>query len=472
MYKGGVSIIIPTFNNGPEIERAVKSIINQQQPENIEYNLQIIIVNDGSAAEFTNGLQQLATNYRAIELLQLEKQMGPAAARNFGIKQAKGDIIGFLDADDEWPEDKLMQLLPFFEDDVAEVAGGKIQYVIDEGQASPILRYEDTNHRLTHVHLGSLLVRKTIFDRGFYFNESLKFSEDLDWWLRLRENNIHIVITEFTTLLYHVHGNNMSVNKSLKELQLLKVLHASLQRRNYGNQTKQIPQVADFRVLRNEPLISIIVPLYNGKAFIEKTIQGVLAQTYTNWELCIIDDGSSDGGAEWIEKHYPVAKITRQKNAGVAAARNKGIKVSSGELIAFLDQDDEWLQDKLTTQWNILRSDPYCAFVTCNQRLVCYDNVDFPVYFDEKLKEEHRSFIPSALLIRRHALLSIGGFKADLTVSSDMDLIRRLRNAGFKEDNADVLLLLKWLHGTNASFNKKLLRNEILNLLHKQMNGR
>ncbi len=467
-----VSVIIPTRNNGPELRRAVVSIMAQDALRHNTCSVEMIIVNDASDEGYLAQLHRLVKEFPLCRVLHTGKQAGPAAARNRGIEAAEGDIIGFLDADDEWPEDKLSILLPYFRSADTGVAGGKIKYIVQEGSADLNMRFEDEQSRVTHVHLGALLVRKSVFEKGLFFDASLIFSEDVEWWFRLREENTGIVITEATTLLYHVHGNNMSVNKSMEELQLLKIFHQSLQRRKMNQSNPYMPQIKDFRINQPDPLISIVLPLYNGKELIRKTIDSVVSQTYTNRELIVVDDGSTDGGAGFIAAHYPEVTIIRQENAGVAAARNKGIKHCRGEIIAFLDQDDEWELSKLREQWNVLKKDPYCAFVTCNQRFVCHEGVTLPANFSEKLLEEHRSFVPSALLIRKHVLLSVSMFDESLEVSSDFDLIRRLRKAGFKENNVDMLLLKKWYHGNNASQNKPVLRNEILGLLHRQIKGR
>ncbi len=466
-----ISVIIPTHNNGEELRRAILSIFSQDEISLNKYALEIIIINDASGPEYQEGLNQVEIDFPICKLINLEKQLGPAGARNFGIRAAKGDLIGFLDADDEWPTNKLSILLPYFLSPKVDVAGGKIKYILKDGQAPVNMNFEDEQQRITHVHLGALLVRRKVLDKDLFFDETLTFSEDVDWWYRLRENNIGIVISEATTLHYHVHGENMSVNKNIEELQLLRILHKSIKRRENKLLNQHLPQIKDFRIDQEDPLISIIIPLYNGKNLIKKAIDSVLNQTYTSWELIIIDDGSLDGGADYVSNIYPEATIIIQKNTGVAAARNKGIKHSKGEIIAFLDQDDEWMPDKLLEQWKSLKSDPYCGFITCNQLLVCEEGVSLPANFSEQLLEEHRAFVPSALLIRKRVLLNLNGFDESLEVSSDFDLIRKLRKADFKEKNVEKLLLKRWFHGNNASLNKPLLRNEILSLLHKQIKG-
>lgn len=471
MYKPLVSVIMPTHNNGPEILRATASIMAQQAVIEGLCEVEIIVINDASDKGYKVQLDALIQLYPHIILIHQHKQHGPAAARNMGIRQAKGSLISFLDADDEWPADKLTLLLPYFKDGMFDIAGGKIQYQVSENAGFNGMQYEDDNQRLTHVHLGSLLVSKAVFDKGLYFDETLTYSEDMDWWLRMRESGMRIIITEATTLLYHVHGQNMSVNKTINQLQVLKVLHNSLQRRGATGHATPLPQVKDFRAERDKPLISIILPLYNGKKYISRAIKSIIAQTYKNWELLIIDDGSTDGAADWIATNYPMANITRQTNAGVAAARNTGINLSKGDIITFIDQDDEWLPAKLARQWDVLKQHPYIGFVTCNHMLRSDEGYTFPSAL-RHTGAAHRSFIPSALMVRRHALLTVKGFDTSLELGSDMDIIRRLRNAGIKEANAEETLVNKWFDGNNESLDVKKTHTDILRILHKQIHGK
>lgn len=464
-----ISVIIPTFNNGPEIERAILSVKNQEGGGYAEGKLEIIIVSDGSDNNKLNYLRELLSRYEGISHFHLEQQVGPAAARNFAIRKASAQFISFLDADDEWTPTKISTLLPYFVNENIEVAGGKVKYLVEPGLPQLDLEYEDEEKRLTHVHLGALLIRRSLFEKGFYFDEELTFSEDMDWWLRLREKNVNIIVTEETTLLYHVHGNNMSVFKSVKQLQLLSVLNKSIRRRKENGSAQNIPQLKDFRVERPDPLISVVLPLYNGAKHIARTIKSIQAQSYTNWELLVIDDGSTDNGPDLIKENFPEAKLVSQKNSGVASARNLGIKIAKGDIIAFIDQDDEWLPNKLFKQWLLLRDNPYLTFVTCNQQYLFEPGFASPSFFKTELLNQHRSLVPSAVVIRKHALITVGGFDKTLKLGSDMDLIRILRNAGYKEGNVDEVLLHKWYHGSNESMDKQSSIKDMLRILYNQV---
>ncbi len=104
-----------------------------------------------------------------------------------------------------------------------------------------------------------------------------------------------------------------------------------------------------------EPRVSIIVPVYNAEKYIEETVASVVAQTFADWELLLVEDGSSDGSRQAVERMLAERGDERlhlivQKNAGAAAARNHGLLQASGRYIAFLDADDLWSPDKLEKQ--------------------------------------------------------------------------------------------------------------------------
>lgn len=116
-----------------------------------------------------------------------------------------------------------------------------------------------------------------------------------------------------------------------------------------------------------DKLVSIVVPVYNAGAFIEKTIQMVLAQTYTEWELLLVDDASSDDGRSRIEAYCQrderIRLLVKERNEGAAQARNTGIENAKGRYLAFLDADDIWFPEKLERELHFMeKKDAAFAF--------------------------------------------------------------------------------------------------------------
>src|SRR3990170_3473675 len=109
--------------------------------------------------------------------------------------------------------------------------------------------------------------------------------------------------------------------------------------------------------------VSVIIPAYNSARFLPEAIESVLAQTYKDYGIIVIDDGSTDNTKETLEPYFDKIKYIYQQNQGAASARNTAIRHSQGEYIAFLDADDVWLPEKLHIQVEYLNNNPGIAMV-------------------------------------------------------------------------------------------------------------
>ena len=112
--------------------------------------------------------------------------------------------------------------------------------------------------------------------------------------------------------------------------------------------------------------VSVIIPVYNGEQFISRAIQSALSQSVKPFEVIVINDGSIDGTAEKLASFGKGINVLTIPNGGVANARNMGIKASSGEVIAFLDADDVWFEDKLKSQLAVFERYPDVGFCCCD----------------------------------------------------------------------------------------------------------
>src|SRR3712207_5043688 len=132
-------------------------------------------------------------------------------------------------------------------------------------------------------------------------------------------------------------------------------------------------QSFDSGKMSSDPLVSVIIIFLNAERFVEEAVESVFAQTYDNWELLLVDDGSSDASTaiagRYAEEHpgrVRYLKHPRHQNRGMSASRNLGIGHAKGEYIAFLDADDVWLEYKLQQQVAILGSHPEASMVYGN----------------------------------------------------------------------------------------------------------
>jgi glycosyltransferase involved in cell wall biosynthesis len=184
------------------------------------------------------------------------------------------------------------------------------------------------------------------------------------------------------------------------------------------------------------PEVSVIIPTYNSAHFLPEAIDSVLAQTFRDYELIIVDDGSTDDTEEVVKRYGDKIKYLRQENRGPGPAKNTGIKNSRGPLIATLDADDKWLLDKLEVQVEYMRSHPQIGLVygnvsTFDDRGViteAYDGTHRKVYqgevFDQLLLQNFISSI--TIMVRRESLEKVGMFPEDVMISEDWHLWLRI----------------------------------------------
>lgn len=115
------------------------------------------------------------------------------------------------------------------------------------------------------------------------------------------------------------------------------------------------------------PTVSVVIPAYNAAETIERALNSVYAQTYPNLiEVIVVDDGSQDATAQIVRERFPEVILIQQENAGVAVARNVGVARATGDLIAFLDADDEWLPEKTAVHVGVMREHPGLALCMCD----------------------------------------------------------------------------------------------------------
>jgi len=188
-------------------------------------------------------------------------------------------------------------------------------------------------------------------------------------------------------------------------------------------------------MIHKKPEISVVVPVYNNEATIRESIESALAQSFSNFELLVIDDGSCDSSINIISSiKDPRIKIFSFPNKGIAASLNRGINKANGDYIAFLDADDLWDSDKLRKQLDaIKRSDNYCLayswvvyidergqFLYPGNQMILNGNVYKELLFSNFLETE------SNPLINKQSIIEVGCFDEAINGAQDWDLFIRL----------------------------------------------
>ena len=183
-------------------------------------------------------------------------------------------------------------------------------------------------------------------------------------------------------------------------------------------------------------MISVVIPLYNKAGQVAHTLRSVLGQTFGRFEVVIVDDGSTDGSADEARSvHDERIRLVSQRNAGVSAARNRGVAEARYDLIAFLDADDEWEPTYLETQYNLYKKYPDCSVYACNYEFCNADGRVTPTilrklpfegedgilsnYF-EVASCSHPPLWTSAVMVRKQALQAVGGFPLGIRSGEDL----------------------------------------------------
>jgi glycosyltransferase involved in cell wall biosynthesis len=182
-----------------------------------------------------------------------------------------------------------------------------------------------------------------------------------------------------------------------------------------------------------KPHASVIIPTYNRGPMIKQAIDSVLAQDYTEFELIVVDDGSSDDTSDVLDAYGNVIKVLYQKNKGVSAARNRGIAEASGTYIAFLDSDDLWLPQKLSTQIQFFNQTPD-ALICQTEELWIRNGLRVnpkkrhkkPSGMMFKPSLELCLVSPSAVMLKRSLFDTVGRFDETLPACEDYDLWLRI----------------------------------------------
>lgn len=215
----------------------------------------------------------------------------------------------------------------------------------------------------------------------------------------------------------------------------------------------------------SKPLVSTVIPVYNGERFLAAAIESVAAQSYPARELIVVDDGSTDSSPA-VARTQPGVKLIEQRNRGVAAARNAGIAAAQGEFLAFLDQDDLWVPRKLELQMAAMLADPEVGYVTGRQVMFLDEGLPPPAWLKPALLDRPTPAPqPGTVLVRRSTFERIGTFDESYDTSSDAEWFFRAKDRGVKTVALDDVLLRKRVHDENELSRVKDIHSELLRIV-------
>ncbi|MGQ9611024.1 MAG: glycosyltransferase family 2 protein [bacterium] len=228
-------------------------------------------------------------------------------------------------------------------------------------------------------------------------------------------------------------------------------------------------------------MISVIIPTYNYGEFVSYAIKSVLCQTYQDFELIIVDDGSTDNTKEIVQEFVNSDKRIRylyQKNRGLSSARNTGIKASRGMFIAFLDADDIWFPEKLEYQMEIMKNIHSIGLVGCGYINFNYNDGNTQIIIpDQELDLARELTVKNAIygsasgvLVKKECFERVGLFDEKLKAAEDWDMwLRIIKHYDIRFVDKPMVKIR--IHNRNMSKNVERMRNAQIQVLRKNIKG-
>jgi glycosyltransferase involved in cell wall biosynthesis len=451
-----ISVIIPVYNGEKFLRETLQAILAQSY-----HPMDVIVIDDGS----TDQSADIASSFENVIVFSQTNQ-GHGVARNTGIQLAKGDWLAFCDADDRWTVDKLeRQAVLLQKNPHASFALGRMQILLEPGVDWPTGWNKDHyNDRPVAYIPSALLAKRSAFEVIGLFDPQYRIGTDSDWFFRARDAGLSWVIVDDVILFRRIHAQNQSRDSANSTKDLLKLVRASVHRRKELNPDPE-------KNLVNS--VSVVIPVYNGANYLAEAIQSVLSQSVLPNEILIIDDGSTDGSAEVAKSFGNKVRYIQQVHSGAAEARNRGITAATGNLIAFLDADDVWMEGKLEQQLNEFLQDAAVDIVI--GQVEQFVSSDLPEEERDRLTPSNpllEGYSAGAMIVRRTVFKRIGSFDPQWQVGEVIDWFARVREAGLKIASVPHIVLRRRIHSENMMRRSNPVLGDYARLIKKALDRR
>jgi glycosyltransferase involved in cell wall biosynthesis/SAM-dependent methyltransferase len=415
-----VSIVIPTYDHGAYLKEAVDSALAQTYR-----NVEVIVVDDGSTDAETPRVLGAIQDPRVRVIRQ--QHQGLASARNNGMGAARGDYLVFLDADDRLERHAAAILLyALLQNPGAAYAYPAQRFFGDEELVWTPQAYNGYDLLWSNHPSACSMIRREA--AGRFRPEMDEGYEDWEYWVRLSGEGRYGLSAPAPVFEHRRHGVTMTHTAHA-------VRHKLYGRLRAANSALYSPEAVTRTKLEWRPLVSIVIPYYNGGAFLRETLDSLAAQTTQDFETILVNDGSDDPESlrALDEARAPGwVRVMDLPHGGPSAARNAGARAARSEYLMFLDCDDLLDPGAVEKLCWTLSANPRLAFVYSGVRhfgeidAVCYDEFD-----PFRLRKENYLAVTCAL--RRDVFFELGGFDESLRgACEDYDLWLRLADAGHR----------------------------------------
>jgi glycosyltransferase involved in cell wall biosynthesis len=330
-----ISVITPSFNQGKFIGETIQSVLNQNYP-----NFEHIIIDGGSS----DGTIEILKRYPHLKWIS-EKDKGQSDAINKGIGLAAGEIIAWINSDDWYEPNTFIAVAKFFEENqYKNIVMGNCNLVDENGKfIECVINVERGFEELKNYRVArsiptqpAIFFRKKLLEESGLLDINLRYVMDYDLWMRFAKKDRFFYVNQtFANYRFHKEAKIGDSNweKIYPECEIVKQRYVS-----FGD----------------SPLVSIIVPCYNYAKYLPEAVESVVNQSYSNWEIIIVNDGSIDNTIETAMQLISSnlgkkIKLINQENSGKPSiSRNCGIEESNGTYILPLDADDKLTPDAIS----------------------------------------------------------------------------------------------------------------------------
>jgi len=219
------------------------------------------------------------------------------------------------------------------------------------------------------------------------------------------------------------------------------------------------------------PLVSVVIPVYNGEAYLAEALDSVFAQTHRPLEVIVVDDGSTDLSAE-IARAVLGVRYCAQPHSGPGASRNLGVSQARGRFLAFLDADDLWPVGKLARQLAAFDADPTLDIVYGHVQQFRRPAPAGATVEDERIGGPVPGHVPGTALIRRESFLRVGPIATHLRVGEFIDWYARAQEAGLNSLMLPEVLLKRRVHTENLGIGERASRTDYVRVLKASLDRR
>ena len=460
-----VSIYIPAFNAKKTIDRAIQSALNQTYRD-----FDIVVCNDGSTDGTGEYLDTMYGDHPKIQIIH-QPNGGIGSASNACIRAARGLYILQLDSDDELLPEAIETLLPEIRKDpqISCVYGRHYKWNQQDDTLEEAWHYPTfTRERMLHgmiVHHPRLF-RKRDWSRVGGFSEALLNAVDYDFFQKISEVG-EIEFHDHLLYKYAFHEQSTSISKSriqtentfltmknalyrmgLVEWDLVKDHSYSGPRAvKFTKSTIEIEQS------ENQTFVSVVIITRNRAKLLSDAIRSVLNQSYENFELLIVDDGSEDETEEVVKQFADLRiRYVKKEASGIPKSRNIGVQMAKGEYIVIMDDDDLMMPDRIQEQLDCLSdgsSGSYGGWIDQDADLN-HEYFSGGEHGYSQILFGGKIMLHPASMIKRSVLLE---FPYDENYSYGTDYIMNLEiaRAGHKLDHTGSYILLRRFHGGNVT---------------------